>query len=236
MKKTIFLTIILGTIIGLQSVQAQWQLGAEAGFQINDTRIKGAGDFIGNLPASIITPMAQLTATRPISNAFDFRTGIGFSQKGFQVAEALNVDIFNVPVALGARIRTTADYIHVPIEGMYTINDGSQTQLFVSGGGQVGYAMGGRLDPRASVLIDINLPNIPINLNQSIYNRWDLSGTAGIGLKHQTEKAAIVVQGKYIHSFTNFLDNPIIDLRIKPNAVQFSIGVELPIGSNLPRV
>ncbi len=234
MKNSIFLAVIFGLLFTSHCTLAQWQLGGEAGFQVNDTRLKGAGDFIGGLPKAIITPSVKLTATYHTSRSLAFKTGLGYSQKGFQVSEGLNVDIFKIPVTLGAKLITKAEYVDIPLEAIYSLTSG-KTKLFVSGGAQLGYATVAKIQPRATVIIDINLPEIPVNLNQSIYNRFDISGTAGLGLIQDTGNGNLIVQGRYVHSFTNFLNNPIVDLRVKPYSFEFSLGYQMPIKAPTPR-
>ena len=88
------------------------------------------------------------------------RTGLGYSQKGFQIAQGLNVDIFNVPIGIGAKVATKADYVEIPMEGIVYVNSGSRTYL-IMGGANIGYATGATIEPKASIIIDINLPEIP---------------------------------------------------------------------------
>jgi hypothetical protein len=236
MKNKIIIAMLFGVYcMSSTTLLAQWNLGAEGGFQLNNTRVKGVGSFVNGLPKSIATPFGRLTATYETSDVFALRTGLGYSQKGFQIAQGLNVNIFNVPIGIGAKVATKADYVEIPMEGIYKINSGSRTYL-IMGGANIGYATGAKIQPKASIIIDINLPEIPINLNNDIYNRLDISGTAGIGMIQNTGKGNLVLQARYVHSFTNFLNNPIVDLKIKPYSYQFSLGYQIPIGAGRPRV
>jgi hypothetical protein len=96
--------------------------------------------------------------------------------------------------------------------------------LYAFGGPSVGYALSGELDPRASVLLDFDLPNIDIPLDNNIYNRWEFSLVGGAGFEIPTGTGAIFGDIRYEHGLTNMLDNPLVDVRLKNEGVTAGIG------------
>ena len=230
MKSNIILVLVL-SIFGLchTGLFAQWTIGGESGFQINSAKVGGLTIFANRLTKSILTPYGRVTATYSASPTIGFRTGLGYSQKGFQIAKGLNVNIFNLPVGIGAKVATKADYIELPLEGIYTLKKGSST-FFFTAGSNIGYATGAKIIPKASFIIDIKLGETPIDLNDNIYNRWDVSGTAGVGFIKDTDNGKLIFHARYIRSMSNFLNNPIAGLKLKPYSYQLGIGYQTPIG------
>ena len=230
MKNLFAFSILLAAMaVFTTPATAQWSLDAEGGFQLNNTRVTGVGALLNGIPKSILTPYGRISTTYAASDKLGLRAGVGFSQKGFQLAQGLNVNVFNIPIGIGAKVATSADYVEVPLEGLYSINKGNTT-LLVTAGANVGYAVGARIRPKVSVIIDFNLPKIPIDLDDDIYNRWDVSGTAGFGMIQKTSKGNLILQGRYVQSLSNFLDNPILGMKIKPYSFQFSVGYQVPLG------
>ncbi len=229
-RKILALTLIVGLLYLPFDSVAQWTLGGEGGLQLNNIRLTGVGKLLNGIPKSVITPYARISGTYQISDKFGFRPGIGYSQKGFQFAKGLDVNIFRVPIGIGAKVATTIQYFEVPLEGVYSFTKGNTTYI-LTGGANIGYAVHGSVVPKASVIIDIKLADIPINLDENIYNRWDLSATAGIGMVKEAKHGKMILQARLVQSLTNFLDDPIVGIKIKPYAYQFSVGYQIPIGS-----
>ena len=233
-SKYILAILTLFITIQLPSATAQWSLGGESGFQLNNAKVGGLTFVANRFTKAIITSYARVNATYDINDQFGVRTGIGYSKKGFQVAAGWNVNIFDFPIGIGAKFVTKANYVEVPLEGLYSLQKGKTTYLFTAGT-NIGYATSASLISKASFIIDIKVNESPIDLNQNIYNRWDLSGTAGIGIVKETNNGKLVWQARYVRSLTNFLNNPIADVRIKPFSYQLSVGYHVPIGKKRAR-
>ena len=230
LNQSIFAVFILFLTFGIDNVNAQWSVGAENGLQLNNAKIGGLTVVANGFTKSIITSYARLNVTYEMNDQFGVRTGIGYSKKGFQVAAGLNVNIFKFPVGVGVKFATKANYVELPLEGLYKIQKGNTTYL-ITAGTNFGYATSAKLISKASFIIDVKLNETPIDLNDNIYNRWDVSGTAGIGIVKQLNLGKLIWQARYVRSLTNFLNNPLADIRIKPYSYQLSIGYHVPIGN-----
>jgi hypothetical protein len=76
-----------------------------------------------------------------------------------------------------------------------------------------------------NAIISWNLPAININLENDMYNRWDVSALVGAGLQIPTNDiGAVNIEVNYRHSLNDmFLDN-ITDIRIKSHGISAGIG------------
>ncbi len=230
-RYTYFFMVILSMTFLSSIAAAQSYLGVEGGFQLNSVRATGVGALLNGIPKSIITPYARLQVTNPVGDKGGIRIGAGYSQKGFQLAKGLNVNILNVPIGIGAKVSTVVDYVEIPVEGIYQIKKRDKN-FFITAGANIGYAVGAKVQPKASIIIDINLPKIPIDLNDNNYNRFDVSGTIGFGMIKEGDSGNLILQARYVQSFSNLLNNAIAGVRLKPYSYQFGIGYQYFINQN----
>jgi hypothetical protein len=220
--KSILAMVIL-TITFSLNLNAQWTFNPSAGIQINDTKVNGAGNFINGIPQSMIGLYVNLGSDYWISESLALSTGIGYNQKGFGLREGFDLNLFGLDIPLGVKANTKLHYMSVPLMGKVKLGN-TNTRFIITGGAEVGYAVSAEIQPKATLLIDFNLPKQKINLDNNIYNRWDVSAKAGIGIEQQLGQGALSFNAAYMHSLTNVLDNPIIDVRIKPYSLQLGFG------------
>ena len=222
-KLTSILTMVAFMLSMSMMTWAQWTLSPSVGLQINDTRVKGAGNFINGLPQSMVGLAINIGADYNISDNLSLSTGVSYNQKGFSLKEGFDLNLFGVDIPLGVKANTKLHYMSVPLLAKVKLGEGN-TKFVMSGGAEVGYAMSAEIQPKATLIIDFNLPKQKINLGSNIYNRWDVSARAGIGMEQQIGDGALTVHASYLHSLTNVLDNPIVDVRIKPVSLQLGVG------------
>ena len=88
----------------------------------------------------------------------------------------------------------------------------------------VASAVGAHIRHVSNLFVNINLPAVNLNLNDDIYQRWELSGTIGAGGELKAGAGKIFADVRYTHGFTNMLSNPIIEMKTKNQGFNLSAG------------
>ena len=205
------------------NIQAQISVGAKIGANFADTRVDG---LLGNLAPEQTTFTgftAGVMAEIPMINALSFRPELNYIQKGFTVSQSFDVDLIGIDMEVGAKARTRINYIELPLLLKYSIGSDA-AKVYAIAGPSIAYAANAELNPVATFIVDFNLPSIPINLDNNIYNRWEISGVLGAGGEVKAGNGKVFADARYNLGFTNMLNNPIVDLRIKNQGFNVSAG------------
>lgn len=208
---------------------AQNNIGIHGQYGMSDVEVNGLG--VLDLVDPWIKPIHQFTAgltyERELGRQVSVLTGAQYASRGFGMREDFNIQVFGLDLPVGARIDTRLEYLEVPLQLKYKIGHGGVSP-YVKGGLSAGYALSGKIQPKVDALISWKLPAININLENDLYNRFDLSALAGAGISIPTNDiGSIQLEINYRHSLNDmFLDN-ITDVRIKTNGWTAGIGYSI---------
>ena len=223
MKNLRFLAMAAIVFVSATASWSQISGGVKAGANFADTRINGLIDGLIPDPQTYTGFTVGAVAEIPMAGPLSFRPELNYTQKGFVISQALDVNVLGIDVPFGAKAKTRVNYIEAPLLLKYNFGTGDAS-FYVTGGPTISYAANAHLRPVASVLIDINLPRTNIDLSNNIYQRWEVSGTLGAGAQTKAGNGKIFVDGRYNMGFTNMLDNPIVNLSIKNQGFALSAG------------
>ncbi len=202
---------------------AQDELGLRIGGHYNNTSIEGI--------ATSLTPDTKIFEGFTIGayynlqllNGFSFSPGLNYTQKGFVIDEGLGVDFLAADLPLGIRLETKIDYIEIPALFRFTTNKGIG-EFYFEAGPTLGYALDGEVRTKARAIVDINVATIDLDLKNDIYRRLELSGQVGVGAAVRAGAGKIFANVRYQHGFSDMIDNPTIDIKMKNNGVNFGVG------------
>lgn len=223
MKTKSFFLFVFSILIISQNADAQISVGIKGGANFADTRVEGLIKNIAPEQHTFTGYTIGAVAEVPVLGALSFRPELNYTQKGFTVSESFDVDLLGVEMPIGAKARTRINYLELPLLLKYNIGTDA-AKAYVIAGPTVAFAANAHLRPVASLLIDINLPRVPIDLSNDIYQRWEVSGTLGAGGEVKFGDGKLFADVRYNLGFTNMLDNPIVDLRIKNQGFNMSAG------------
>ena len=210
-------------ILCFNYINAQVSVGFKIGSNFADTRVNG---LIQNLAPeqTVFTGFTTgIVVETYVLDNLSFRPELNYIQKGFTIAQSLDVELLGIDMPVGAKARTRINYVEIPLLLKYNIGT-ENAKAYIIAGPNVAYAVNAHLRPIATLLIDFNLPRINIDLSNEIYQRWELSGTLGAGGEVKAGKGKIFGDARYNIAFTNMLNNPIVDLRIKNQGINVSAG------------
>ncbi len=207
---------------------ADAQSGITAYASAGSTNIEVNGSGLVNLVDPYIKPIAAYTVgldyEKVFSRHFAIITGAHYSSRGFGAREEFNVDVFGLDLPIGASLETRLNYLEAPVMIKYNLKETGVTP-YIKAGASAAYAVNGKITPKVNALINWTLPSININLENEIYNRFDIAAVAGAGVSIPTGVfGAIQLEATYRHSLNNMLQDNITNIGIKSHGFSAGIG------------
>ena len=179
---------------------------------------------------SIIGLNLALVGEIPLGNNFSFQPELAYAQKGFKIQEGLNVDLFKIPIPIGAKVVTKVNYMEVPLLAKYRFGS-EKVNAYLTAGPVLSYATGGKLQTKAQILFDIPITSTDLDLDALGYQRFDFSASVGAGLSVDTGAGELFVDARYVHGFNNVYDVPLVDLKLKNKGFGINVGYMISLGN-----
>jgi len=222
MKKITYVLAAI-TIFATTLSTAQVNIGIKGGLNFSDANADVFIDAVNDAPSTYTSFVVGGLAEIPINQHFAFQPELIYSRKGFTVDEGTSFNVFGLDVPIGAKATTSINYIETPLVAKVKLGQG-RTKIYGIAGPSIGYATSARIQPKVTLLIDFNLPEVNINLSDNMYNRTEFSGILGGGAEYATTTGKLFTDIRYQHSFSNILNNPIADLSVKNSGFQWTVG------------
>lgn len=222
MKKITYLIAAI-TIFATTLSTAQVNIGIKGGLNFSDANADVFIDVISDAPSTYTSFLVGGLAEIPINQNFSFQPELIYTKKGFTVDEGTSFDLLGMNIPIGGKATTSISYVETPLLAKVKIGQGN-ARIYGIAGPSIGYATSAKIQPKVTLLIDFNLPEVNIDLSDNIYNRTDISGILGGGAEYLTTSGKLFTDIRYQHSFTNIINNPIADLSIKNSGFQWTVG------------
>ena len=217
-------TVLFSTMLKLGLAQST--ITAHVGAGPTNVEVNGSG--VINLVDPYIKPITQFTAgiqyEKALSRQLAFLTGAQYTTRGFSMHEEFNIGIIGIDVPINAELQTKLSYIETPLMLKYYFTE-SGVSPYIKAGASGAYALDGKITPKLNAIIPWSLPTIPLNLDDDIYNRFDVSAVVGAGVNIPVSNAgAIQFDLTYRHSLNDMLHDNLTDISIKSNGFSAGIG------------
>lgn len=222
MKKVKY-TLVAMAMMASTFVFGQFSLGLKTGISIADADSELYIDAVNNAPKSYTSFLVGATGEIQINNIFSFQPELQYIKRGFTINEGTSFDLMGVDIPVGAKATTSISYIEAPLLAKAKFGNGV-TNFYGVVGPSIGYATSAKIQPKVSLLIDFNLPEVNIDLSSDIYNRTEFSGIIGAGVEHNIPSGKIFADIRYSRSFTNIINDPVVDISVKNTGMQFAMG------------
>lgn len=226
--KTTFLALLLAFAFHLQA--QTFSIGLKGGAQLANVKAPGVFDKVSFLPdfQPIATPNIGVVSEINLHPNFSIQPELSWTQKGFQLNESFDVNLFDVPVPLGVTAITKFNYLEMPLLAKAKFGN-----FYVLAGPTFGYALNGNLRTRADLFItEIDLTNTGINLEKVGYERWEVGGMAGAGVSIPVFNGGgqIFLDARFSHGFTQPYDIPIVHEKVLHKNFGLNVGFTVPLG------
>lgn len=228
MKKLGYVFVALMFLLFANELRAQSAMVAKIGPVFSTITVNGIQDKI--IPEkNIFTGVtAGVDYMIPMFDQWVFVPGVYYAEKGFNLQQGFNADVFNIPMEFNLRARTKIKYVEVPALLRYNFGtDG--VKAFVAAGPYADFAVDAEIKTIATVIIDFNVAKTNLNLNNNNYNRLGIGAKLGGGVELPFGPGAIAIEANYQHRFTDFLKDPLLDIRIRPYSFGVQIGYAIPL-------
>ncbi len=227
MLKTTTLALLIAFAFNLQA--QTFSIGLKGGAQLANVKAPGVFQDLSFLPdfQAITTPNIGVVTEINLHPNFSIQPELSWTQKGFQLNENFDVNLFNVPVPLGVTAITKFNYLEMPLLAKAKFGN-----FYLLAGPTFGYALNGNLKTRADLFItEIDLTNTDINLDKVGYERWEVGGMAGAGVSIPVFNGGgqIFLDARYSHGFTQPYDIPVVHEKVFHKNFGFNIGFTVPL-------
>lgn len=208
---------------------AQLSLGLRGGLNFGNVYTTDGLDAITPDFQSISGPSVAGVLECGFSKNFAVQTELGITRKGFKIREDFDVNLYNVPVPIGATAESRFNYLEVPLLAKVKFGD-EVVQGYVTAGPTFGYATNGRLITRANALFEFKVSDTDINLDAINYERFEVGGSVGAGLGINTGFGQLFADARYTRGFTQLYDIPVVNEKIRNQGFALSVGFLVPLG------
>ena len=222
MKKITY-AIAAITVFATTLSNAQVNIGVKGGLNFSDAKTDVFIDAVNNAPSTYTSFVVGGVAEIPLHENFSFQPELLYTKKGFTIDEGTSFDVLGINIPLGAKATTSISYIETPLLAKVKLVQG-KAKIYGIAGPSIGYATSAKIQPKVTLLIDFNLPEINLDLSNSIYNRTDISGILGGGAEYNLGSGRIFTDIRYQHSLSNIINSPIADLTVKNSGFQWTVG------------
>lgn len=220
--------ILLVLIICYTNTTAQSSMVAKIGPVFSNITVGGIQDKIIPDKDIYVGFSAGVDYLVPMFDQWAFVPGIYYAQKGFNLQQGINADVFNIPMEFNLRARTKVSYVEIPALLRYNFG-GESVKAYVAAGPYADFALDAEIRTIATVIVDFNVAKTNLNLNNDKYNRLGIGAKVGAGIELPFGPGAIALEANYQHRFTDFLKDPLLDVRIRPYSLGLQIGYTIPL-------
>ena len=206
--------------------------GIKTGIQSANVKVPGFIDDISQVPdfKSITTFNIGVVSEIGLHENFAIQPELAFTQKGFKIKEGMDLSLFGVQLPVGVVAVSKFNYLEMPLLAKAKFGN-EKSKFYLLAGPTFGYAMNGKLDTRAKVLVETHLFETPIDLDAVGYERWEVGGMAGAGVSIGTGNGSqLFFDVRYTHGFTQPYDIPVVRERVQHNSLGVNIGFTMPFG------
>ena len=220
--------LILALAFSLNTQAQKISIGLKAGVQQANVATPDIIQDLEFLPdfQSITTPNFGITSEIGLHPNFAIQPELAYTVKGFKVNENFDLNLFNIPLPVGATAISQFHYLELPLLAKAKFGN-----FYVLAGPTFGYALNGNLKTRAKFLVEIDLFDTKINLDEVGYERWEVGGMAGAGVSFPVFNGGqIFLDARYSHGFTQPYDIPLVHEKVQHKNFGVNVGFMLPIG------
>ena len=203
--------IAILALVTTTAATAQTTFGIRAGYGQSGLRSGETFDVVTEQTGWVAAPSLGVFAELPLSDLITFRSGLEYARRGTSVGLTQGLDLLGVRLPVGARARTTFDYLEAPLLVQVNLPTEGSVQPYALAGPTLGYALSGKLRTSARALIDFNLTTTDVNLDAINYERFHVGLMAGAGVKARVgASAALFLEARYEHGLTQPYNVPLV--------------------------
>ena len=211
--RTIFLALL--TILSVTAF-GQISVGVHYGLGQSNLRSGKALDLLTDQASPVGVSTLGAFAKIPLTHNITLRPGLNLTRRGGALKLTQDLELFNVPLPLGARAESRFTYLDIPLLAQFNLPTESVLRPYALAGVNLGYATGGKLTTSARALVfDLDVYSTDINLDAINYERFHAAVTAGLGTEIAFGGSTnAFLEARYEHGLTQPYDVPVVEDRV----------------------
>lgn len=222
------------TLGAYANAQTQVAVGVKAGGNFNTAQVTDLLDqvtpdfrFASGATAGIVTEIS-------FGDHFALQPEVNWVQKGFAWQESIGVPIGNVDIPIGAKATFKTNYIETPL--LAKVKFGTErVQGYAVLGPTFGYALDAKIITRPQLFFELDPIRTKVNLSNLGYERFEVSGTGGLGIQVNLSGVKLFADARYTHGFTQLYNFPVVNEQIKSRGIALSAGLMLDLQTTKPK-
>lgn len=203
---------------------SQYSIGIKGAANLNSIQLNGIADNFKPDIHWIASGIGGIVGAYQFNPNFQVQTEINYAERGFKAGKDFNVDLFNVPIPLGANVESRFQYLDIPLFFDYIFGN-DKVEGFVGVGPYFAYALDGKLKTKLQVIVDLTVNTTDLNLEQQIFDRTEFGAVAHTGIRLPvSERGKFVGDLRYNHAFTKIADDGLFDIRLRNKGISLGLG------------
>lgn len=198
----------------------QFSLGVQAGVNINHFDFDGNLEGIDNLRSTYTKPFIGLTPQYDVNDKWALSSGLYLYNRGVNIGTSTSVSALGINIPIGISTDFNTLHLDIPLTVQYKVIDGP-ISIHATGGLGISNIIDAKIKPRATAILDFNLPQIDISTNE--LNKLSSYAIVGIRGDIKTRGGKIFGDIQYQQSLESLNTTSIINLDIKNKG--FSVGI-----------
>lgn len=224
MKNYKNLFLVFGFSLFFTFGYSQFSVGIKGAVNLNSIQLNGIADDFRPDIHWIAGGIGGIVGAYQFNPNFQVQTEINYAERGFKAGKDFNVDLFEIPIPLGATIESRFHYLDIPVLFDYIFGN-EKVQGFVGVGPYFSYALDGKLSTQLQLIVDINVNTTKLNLDQQIFDRTEFGAVAHTGIRIPvSERGKFVGDLRYNHAFTKIADDGFFDIRLRNKGISLGLG------------
>lgn len=226
MKKLFLLSIIVLLTLIIPSLNAQVQLGLQAGTNLGDVSLDPT-------PEGATTGMrAGIMFGGVLYYSFSPILGLQVEPAYIQKGATVNISLVEQGMAIKEEATLSGDYFDIPVLLKASFGDGP-VKPYLLAGASVAFLLGDvKLEIDKATIDGVDVTNlIPSDEREQLLKTksTDFILNFGGGVLIPAGQVNIFIEGQYNLGLTNLNDEPNDDMKIKSTGIQIKAGVLLPL-------
>jgi Outer membrane protein beta-barrel domain len=173
---------------------------------------------------TISTSSIGLVADVKLTDNISFHPELNYTEKGFKTNIGKDLSLLGVQLPLGARAATVVKYVDAPLTIKYKFGNTEGVSFYAMAGPTVGYALSGKLETSAKVIIDIKIASTPIDLTSQNYTRFEVGGILGAGMNVPVGNGNFYIDARYTRSFQDVYEVPVVGAKVRNKGFGIGLG------------
>ncbi len=207
------------------TAEAQLTVGLESKLIFNDTDFSSGEIDLNKTVKSMTGYSIGGVVEYDLNENWSVSSGLSYKHIGFQIVESTSFGIFGLDIPIGATLKTTVNYLELPVLFKYKHDLGNVT-AYLEAGPSVNYALNGNVKTLANSFLDFNVYETDINLRSQSYSRVNTSGNIGAGIIYPyTEDITFSAGIRYSKDLSSSVELPIVNTAIKNSSVSLGVSV-----------